>query len=109
MINTQAMYARGLVQALAFPLMQPAVAQMFHNTNLAPKLKMYRIGHAIINVGRASFADITHTVANHERMNGAVCLGFVHAGEIVIAPPPELSAFHDCSASPDKRSLLEGS
>jgi hypothetical protein len=88
MVNTQAMYARGLIQALAFPLMQPAVAQMFHDTDGSPKLKMFRIGHAVIPCGQATFADVTHTIAQNQDMVGAICVGFVINGETIIAPPP---------------------
>ena len=41
LINTQAINARGLVQALAFPTMQPAVAQLFHDTPGNPSLRLW--------------------------------------------------------------------
>eukprot|EP00927_Polykrikos_kofoidii_P039194 TRINITY_DN33627_c0_g1_i1.p1 TRINITY_DN33627_c0_g1~~TRINITY_DN33627_c0_g1_i1.p1 ORF type:complete len:218 (+),score=27.85 TRINITY_DN33627_c0_g1_i1:3-656(+) len=93
LVNTQAMVARGLVQALAFPVSQPAVAQLFEDVAGNPDLKLFRAGQAIVPLGPATFGDITCTILEHEQMAGAVCLGVVVDGEPVLAPPPE-KLFH---------------
>merc|ERR1712232_1036193 len=90
LINTQAIYARGLVQALAFPTMQPAVAQLFHDCPGNPSLKLFRVGHSLIQEGLANFGDITRTITEHKEMRGAICLGWVAKdGTSSVVPKPE--------------------
>jgi len=88
-VNTQAIYARVLTQALAYPVMQPAIAQLFHKTPGSPQLKLLVAGQAIIPLGPATFADCTRTVAR--QMPGAICLGYLKAKDVegaVFAPSP---------------------
>lgn len=88
-INTQAINARALVQALAYPLMQPAIEQLFHVRAGLPRLGLARAGLEFISLGPATFAQVTRTVARQHR--GAICLGYLggNAGSVVYAPAPE--------------------
>mmetsp|Transcript_8437 Transcript_8437/g.15815 ORF Transcript_8437/g.15815 Transcript_8437/m.15815 type:complete len:264 (-) Transcript_8437:40-831(-) len=90
LINTQAMYARGLVAALAFPLMYPAIAQMFHDAPGNPGLRMFPVGESLVPRGTFTFASITRTIVEHTEMLGAICLGVVKSsGANILAPSPD--------------------
>eukprot|EP00927_Polykrikos_kofoidii_P005443 TRINITY_DN12158_c0_g1_i2.p1 TRINITY_DN12158_c0_g1~~TRINITY_DN12158_c0_g1_i2.p1 ORF type:complete len:774 (+),score=81.57 TRINITY_DN12158_c0_g1_i2:50-2371(+) len=93
MVNSQAMFARGLVQALAFPFSQPAIEQLFVDVPGNPALTLFRAGLGIVPLGTATFGDITRTVLEHVQMAGAVCLGVVVDGEQILAPSPD-ECFH---------------
>jgi hypothetical protein len=62
-VNTQAINARALAQALAYPFLQAAVAQLFHNVPGSPQLTLVYPGEELIPVGAATFADVKETVA----------------------------------------------
>ena len=62
-VNTQAINARALCQALAYPFMQAAIAQLFHNCPGAPQMVLVNPGEHLIPTGKASFADVKETVA----------------------------------------------
>lgn len=89
MVNTQAVHARILVQALAYPVMQPAIAQMFTDAPGNPGLKMFKVGQAVVPVGSCTFADIARTVVEHSEMAGAVCIGVIKGTQKLIAPSPD--------------------
>lgn len=92
LVNSQAMFARGLVQALAFPLMQPAVAQLFNDVPGNPGLRLFRVGYSLIPPGPATFRDVTRTISEHHEMRGAICLGVVFQGNKQgksLAPHPD--------------------
>lgn len=87
-INTQAVYARVLCQGLAYPVMQPVISQLFHRAACGPQLRLASAGRQIIPLGRATFADVTLTVAT--TLPGAVCIGFLTKdGTLIFAPDPQ--------------------
>jgi len=89
LVNTQAMFARGLVQVLAYPRMQAAIKQMFEDTPGNPALKIFPVGKSFIPPGTCTFADITRTIQEHQQLAGAVCLGVVVGDEIKLGPGPD--------------------
>ena len=70
-VNTQAIYARALTLTLAFPLSQPAIAQLFHQQSDSPCLKLASAGNEVIPLGTATFAQVSRAVA--KKYQGAVC------------------------------------
>lgn len=91
-VNTQAIYARALTQALAYPIMQPAIAQLFSPSSTgqpSPELQMVPAGRELVPLGPATFSQLTRAVM--ARWNGAICLGYTHRGEAVLGPPPSSS------------------
>ena len=70
-VNTQAIYARALTLALAFPLSQPAIAQLFYQQSDSPCLKLASAGNEVIPLGTATFAQVSRAVA--KKYQGAVC------------------------------------
>jgi hypothetical protein len=62
-VNTQAINARALAQALAYPFLQAAVAQLFHTVSGSPQLCLKHPGEDLIPIGGASFAEVKETVA----------------------------------------------
>merc|ERR1712139_557790 len=62
-VNNHAITARVLTQALAYPAMQPAVAQLFHQTEGSPQIKLLMAGVDLIPLGPASFAQVANAVA----------------------------------------------
>lgn len=89
LVNTQAMFARGLVQVLAYPRMQSAIKQMFEESRGTPSLKIYPVGRSFIPAGSCTFADITRTIQDHQHLVGAICLGVVLDSEIKLSPDPD--------------------
>jgi hypothetical protein len=63
-VNVQGIYARVLTQALAYPLLYTAIAQLFYNTAGAPRLCLENVGDGRIPVGKATFAQVAVTVRN---------------------------------------------
>merc|ERR1719238_2341435 len=61
-VNVQKLYARVLTQALAYPWLYSAVAQLIFNTPGTPRLRFYNVGEELIPVGHASFAKVVETV-----------------------------------------------
>jgi len=90
LVNTRAIYARGLVQALSFPKLQPAVTQLFHQAPDLPMLRCCEVGKGLIPVGRHTFGDISRTVIEHPKLVGCICIGYAtEAGVCELAPHPD--------------------
>ena len=84
-VNTQAINARALTQALAYPLMQAAIAQLFYNVPGSPQMCLVNPGEHLIPVGQASFADVMETVKR--KFPDDVVVGLVtSSGEMVLTP-----------------------
>ena len=89
-VNTQAIYARALTLTLAFPLSQPAIAQLFYQQSDSPCLKLASAGNEVIPLGTATFAQVSRAVA--KKYHGAVCIGYMtQEGDRVFAPHPNSS------------------
>merc|ERR1719281_571624 len=54
-VNTQAIYARALTQGVAYPFMQPAVAQLFHQTAGNPEIYLSPVGIELVPFGSWQF------------------------------------------------------
>jgi hypothetical protein len=86
-VNTQAINARVLIQALAYPYMQTAIAQLFHANTGAPQLVLSPVGQ-IVPAGPATFAQVTQTIL--ARNSQDVCLGYLALdGLLYFAPHPD--------------------
>jgi hypothetical protein len=84
-VNTQAINARALVQALAYPFMQAAIAQLFYNVPGAPQMCLVHPGSHLIPIGSASFAEVKETVAR--TYPDDVVVGLVTAdGQMLLGP-----------------------
>lgn len=84
-VNTQAIVARSLVLALAYPMLQPAVAQLCQVGPGLPDILVSEAGKQVIPLGEASFAQVTRTVA----AKNSVCVGYMcKDGKSVLAPDP---------------------
>ena len=57
-VNTQAIYARALAQALAYPVMAPAISQLFMVEKDSPQLVLHPAGTEFLPEGRWSFAQV---------------------------------------------------
>jgi hypothetical protein len=89
-VNTQAIYARALTMALAYPLAQPAIAQLFYTHTDSPYLRFVYAGREVIPFGPATFAQVTMAVAR--TFEGAVCIGYMTKdGDREFAPHPSAS------------------
>eukprot|EP00746_Dinoflagellata_sp_MGD_P023724 gnl/MRDRNA2_/MRDRNA2_155666_c0_seq1.p1 gnl/MRDRNA2_/MRDRNA2_155666_c0~~gnl/MRDRNA2_/MRDRNA2_155666_c0_seq1.p1 ORF type:complete len:781 (-),score=104.61 gnl/MRDRNA2_/MRDRNA2_155666_c0_seq1:72-2414(-) len=89
-VNTQAIMARSLVLALAYPVIQPAVAQLCQVGPGLPDILVSEAGKQLIPLGPASFAQVTRAVAE----KNSVCVGYMcKDGKMVLAPSP--SSIHD--------------
>ena len=86
-VNTVAIYARGLATALAFPVMQPAVAQLFHQVPGGPELCVMPVGDQYLPLGPCSFAHASRVVA--QETPGAVLIGYLtREGKTMFALDP---------------------
>jgi len=84
-VNTQAINARALVLALAYPVIQPAVGQLCTVGPGLPDILVSEAGRQLIPFGEFSFADVAQAVAE----KNSVCVGYMSKdGEIVLAPKP---------------------
>jgi hypothetical protein len=84
-VNTQAIIARFLVLSLAYPLMQPAVAQLASTLPGCPNIVVSEAGKQVVPFGDASFAQVTRAFAE----KNAVCVGYMcKNGKMVVAPDP---------------------
>ena len=74
-----------MTQALAYPWLYSAVAQLIFNTPGTPRLCFYNVGEELIPVGQASFAQVVETV---RRANpDDVVVGFLTKdGTMMITP-----------------------
>jgi len=93
-VNTQGVYAMVLAQALAYPLVHPALAQLYTPRQDNPELLLAPVGSRSlpglqIPLGEASFAQVTEIVMKFKEASAKICLGYrTEAGELVFAPPP---------------------
>jgi hypothetical protein len=85
-VNTQAIYARALTQGLAYPYMQPAVAQLFHQHAQNPEIYLAQVGFEHLPPGRWSFAEMALVVENDNAQD--VLIGVLIDGVSTLAPPP---------------------
>jgi hypothetical protein len=63
-VNVQGIYARVLTQAVAYPLLYTAIAQLFYTTAGGPRLCLENAGQGLIPVGKATWAQVVVTVRN---------------------------------------------
>merc|ERR1719353_2325496 len=85
-VNTQAIYARALTQGLAYPYMQPAVAQLFHQHAKNPEIYLCQVGDEHLTPGRWTFAEIACVVQNDSPED--VLIGLLIDGVPTLAPSP---------------------
>merc|ERR1719217_1990641 len=85
-VNTQAIYARALTQGLAYPFMQPAVAQLFHQHALNPEIYLSQVGFEHLTPGRWSFAEMACVVQKKSAED--VLIGVLSNGASNLAPSP---------------------
>jgi hypothetical protein len=80
------MFARGLAQALCFPVMYTALMELLSYEAGTPRIMMVPV-ETIMNAGRENivFADIVRIVSR--KFSGDICLGiFTSRNEIILAP-----------------------
>ena len=63
------------LQALAYPIMQPAVAQLFYLEQGSPQLYLAAVGQELVPAGRFAFGQVATTIK--QLYPGDVCLGLV--------------------------------
>merc|ERR1719428_1141962 len=85
-VNTQAIYARALTQGLAYPYMQPAVAQLFHQHAKNPEIYLSQVGFEHLTPGRWSFAEMACVVQKKSAED--VLIGVLSNGASNLAPSP---------------------
>ena len=76
-VNTQAIYARALTQALAYPFMQPAVAQLFHQTAGNPEIYLSPVGTELVPFGSWQFKELVYIV--QDNCSTDICIGVLKA------------------------------
>merc|ERR1712125_165129 len=88
-VNTQGVYAMALAQALAYPLVHPALAQLYTPRPGNPEVLLAPVGSKSlagleIPLGEASFAEVTARVMKFREASAKVCLGYrTKTGELV--------------------------
>ena len=84
-VNTHAMFARALAQALCFPVMYPALFQLLSYKVGTPRIQMVDAGD-ILPIGvELTFADVVRQVTH--LLRGDICLG-IYASNIVPSTEP---------------------
>ena len=85
-INTQAIYARVLVQTLAYPVIKPAIADLFDDSSGSADLLIARAA-AYVPLGvKMTFGVIQELVLLHQGER-SICIGVIRAtGEVVVLP-----------------------
>lgn len=73
-VNVQALYARALCQALAYPKMQPAIAQLFAQEENSPNLFLRNVGLYVTFGKQISFFNLVQKVQEAEPSD--ICIGY---------------------------------
>lgn len=88
-INSQAIYARVLVQTLAYPVIKPAIADLFDDSPGSADLRIARAA-AYAPLGETmTFGLIQELVLLHPNER-SICIGVIHStGEVEVLPKHE--------------------
>merc|ERR1711879_163420 len=73
-VNVQAIVARALVQALAYPYMQPALVQLLSQGSSSPSLYMIPAGRFVPYHTACTFAEVVRQVKPAD--SNSVCIGY---------------------------------
>ena len=85
-INSQAIYARVLVQTLAYPVIKPAIADLFDDSRGSADLRIARTAAYVPLQHKMSFGVIQELVLMHPNER-SICIGVIRAtGEVAILP-----------------------
>eukprot|EP00930_Biecheleria_cincta_P072169 TRINITY_DN5960_c0_g1_i1.p1 TRINITY_DN5960_c0_g1~~TRINITY_DN5960_c0_g1_i1.p1 ORF type:complete len:921 (-),score=177.43 TRINITY_DN5960_c0_g1_i1:454-3216(-) len=87
-INTQAIIARTLVQTLANPIINPAVKELFDNTDGLPFVYL-PAAEVVVKIGEEMpFGVVQHAVREHFRIHThAICIGYAKSAEDPLIAP----------------------
>jgi hypothetical protein len=89
MVNTQGITARVLTQALAYPVMQQGISQLFFYSEESPQMVLIGLGKELLPLGEYSFYQVSDALITFPGRASDQLLGYyTYQGEIILSPGP---------------------
>merc|ERR1712232_1545129 len=99
-VNAQAIVARAMCQAMAFPNLQPAIVQLFSQEEETPTMRICPAAMFVPYSVSITFADVIRQVKKGNADD--ICVGWRAAGKTVLCPQHT----RDCNWNPKEEPML---